>query len=90
MERPAINLPVLIDDAHIAEPTKNVATPARRIILRPQISDSFAQTGVAAALARRYADPIQVYAVAEWSSLIMVGVAVVAIVKSRAARNNES
>jgi hypothetical protein len=68
MERPEINLPVLVAEAHIAEPTKNVATATRRIIFLPQMSESFAQTGVAAALARRYADPIQVYAVAECSS----------------------
>ena len=49
-----------------------------------------AHTGVAAALERRYADPIHVKAVAECSSLTIVGVAVVAIVKSKAARNNES
>ena len=80
----------MLEDAQTAEPTKKTPTAARRMIFRPKISESLAHTGVDAALARRYADPIQVYAVAECNSLMMVGVAVVAIVKSRAARNNES
>lgn len=90
IERPTIKLPMLVEEAQIAEPAKNVASAARKTIFRPQISDNFPQTRVAAAPAKRYADPIQVYAVAEWSSLTIVGVAVVAIVKSRAARKRES
>ena len=81
---------MVLADAQIADPTKKMATAARRMIFRPKISENLANTGVDAALARRYADPIQVYAVAECNSLIMVGVAVVAIVKSKAARNNVS
>lgn len=67
-----------------------MATAARRIFLRPKISENLAQTGVDAELARRYADPIQVYAVAECSSSMTVGVAVTAMAKSNAARNNDS
>ena len=78
------------EDAQIADPTKKVVIAVRRIIFRPQIFENLAHTGVAAALARRYADLIYVYVVAECSSLIIVGIAVVAIVKSNAARNNES
>jgi hypothetical protein len=71
---------VVLAEAQIADPTKKMATVARTMILRPKISENLAQTGVEAALARRYADPIQVYAVAECNSPMMVGVAVVAIV----------
>jgi hypothetical protein len=53
MERPAINRHVLVDDAHTADPTKKVATATRRMTFRPQISESLAHTGIAAALARR-------------------------------------
>jgi hypothetical protein len=48
-----IKLVILVADAHITDPVKKVATAARRIIFRPQISESFAHTGVAAALAKR-------------------------------------
>lgn len=58
--RPVINTVILGETAHITDPTENVTTIVRRIIFRPQISESFAQTGVAAALVRRYADPTQV------------------------------
>jgi hypothetical protein len=80
----------VLEDAQIADPTKKMATVVRRTIFLPKISENLANTGVDAALARRYADPIQVYTVAECNSLMMVGITVVAIVKSKAARNNES
>jgi len=89
-ERPPIKPFVVLEDAHIADPTKRMTTAARRIIFRPKISENLPHTGIDAALARRYADPNQMNAVAECNSLMMVGVAVVAMVKSRAARNNES
>ena len=38
--------------------------------LRPQISENLAQSGIAAALERRYAPPIQVYPRAECSEVV--------------------
>ncbi|KAH0207786.1 hypothetical protein KCU99_g218, partial [Aureobasidium melanogenum] len=46
--------------AHIMELTKNQATDINRMIFLPQISDSLAQIGAAAALASRYAEPTHV------------------------------
>jgi hypothetical protein len=37
-----------------------VTTATSKMIFRPQISESLAQTGVAAAVDNRYADPIHV------------------------------
>lgn len=85
-----MRLVVVLEDAQIADPTKKIVTAARRIIFRPKISENLPHTGVDAALASRYAEPIHVNAVAECNSCMIVGVAVVAIVKSKAARNKES
>lgn len=60
MERPVISTPILLDAAHTAEPTAKVTTATSKMIFRPQISESLAQTGVAAAVDNRYADPIHV------------------------------
>jgi len=76
--------------AHIIELTKNHATEIKRIGLRPQISESLAQIGAAAAFARRYAEPIHVYPLAECKSELMVGRAVETIVWSRAATKRAS
>jgi hypothetical protein len=46
--------------AQTMELKKNKSTAARRIGLRPQISDALVQIGAAAALASRYAPPTQV------------------------------
>ena len=53
IERPVINLLMLVDVAHIAEPAEKVTTAASKRIFRPQISESLAHTGVAAALGKR-------------------------------------
>lgn len=53
IERPAIRLPILVDVAHIAEPAEKVATAASKMTFRPQMSESLAHTGVAAALDNR-------------------------------------
>jgi hypothetical protein len=53
IDRPVINLPMLVEVAHIAEPVAKVTTAPSKMILRPHISESFAYTGVAAALERR-------------------------------------
>ena len=55
--------------------------------LRPQMSEVFAQMGPEAALARRYAPPIQVYPAADFRSREMVGAAVDTMVASSAATN---
>lgn len=81
---------VVLEDAQMADPTKKMLTAASRTIFRPKTSENLANTGVDAALARRYVDPIHVCAVTECNSSTMVGTAVVAIVKSKAAKNNES
>ena len=53
IERPVIKVPILVDVAQAAEPAAKITTDTRRMIFRPQISDSLAHTGVAAALDRR-------------------------------------
>jgi hypothetical protein len=53
IERPVINLVILVEDAHMTDPIEKITTLARRIFFRPQISESFAHTGVAAALVKR-------------------------------------
>lgn len=58
--RPTMSIVMLTDRAHMMELPQNSATAARRMGLRPQISDSLAHIGAAAALASRYAPPIQV------------------------------
>lgn len=57
---------------------------------RPQMSDSFAQIGAAAAFARRYAPPIHMKPKELWSRLEMVGIAVAMMVWSKAAINSEN
>jgi hypothetical protein len=58
--------------------------------LRPQISLSLAQIGPLAALASRYAPPIQTKPVLEFSAAEMVGMAVAMMVWSSAAMKRES
>jgi len=60
IERPVINDPMVFDVAQIVDPAAKVTTAPSKMIFRPQISESLAHTGVAAALDRRYADPIHV------------------------------
>ena len=60
MTRPASSIWTLILRAAIREPTKNIALATNIIGLRPQISLIFPHVGVAAAAAKRYADPIHV------------------------------
>jgi hypothetical protein len=69
-------------------PARNIALAARSADFLPMTSDSLAQSGVDAVLARLYADPTHVYC-AELASrlLAMVGSAVATIVMSIAARN---
>lgn len=69
-------------------PARNIAFAARSADFLPMTSDSFAQSGVEAVLARLYADPTQVYcAEVACKLLAMVGSAVATIVISIAARN---
>lgn len=77
-------------EAHTAEDAKNHTRAMSTMILRPQMSESFAQMTPEAALARRKAPPIHVYPAAELRSLDMVGAAVDTIVTSSAATNKES
>ncbi len=58
--RAKINISMLTDTAASSEPTKKTALARSRIGLRPQMSEILPQTGVAAAEASRYADPIHV------------------------------
>lgn len=51
---------MLVLSAANSDPTKKMALAKRSIGLRPQISLSLPQIGVAAAAARRYEDPIHV------------------------------
>ena len=60
IERPVIKDPMVVDVAQVADPAAKVTTAPSKMIFRPQISESFAQTGVAAAPDKRYADPIHV------------------------------
>ncbi|KAI6875606.1 hypothetical protein KC323_g248 [Hortaea werneckii] len=53
---------------------------------RPKISEILPQLGIEAELARRKAEPIQVYPAVELKCSLMVGKAVVMIVTSNAAR----
>lgn len=71
-------------------PAAKVAIAHRSIGLRPKMSDSLPQIGVDAALASKYDDPIQVYPAEEWNAEVIVGRAVVAMVKSKAARKRHS
>lgn len=79
-------MPILTLTAAIKLPMKNIAAAINKIGLRPQMSENLPQIGVLAALARRYADPIQVYPALEWKCSEIVGRAVVIMETSRAAR----
>lgn len=68
---------------------KNTPAAINKIGFRPHISENFPQEGVLAALASKYAEPIQVYPAFEWKCSEMVGRAVVIIETSRAARKTE-
>jgi len=85
-----MSIAIFTESAQTIELAKNIATAVRRMGFRPQMSDSLAHIGPAAAFARRYAAPIQVYPLAECKSADMVGIAVATIVWSRAAMNKES
>lgn len=78
--RPAINIAILDEMPPIREPRKNTANAASRAGLRPQISLNFPHVGAAAAVARRYDDPTQVYPAEEEKCWVIVGRAVVVIV----------
>lgn len=78
--RPAMSVPMSFAVAQIIELTKNHATAASNIGLRPQMSDILARMGEAAALASRYAPPIHVYPDAECSWALIVGIAVAVMV----------
>lgn len=87
---PPTSRATLLEVSHTAEPMKKVAMAPSSTGFLPQISDSFADTGAAAALASKYADPIQIYPAAECRSLAIVGIPVVAIEKPRASRKRVS
>ena len=57
--RPDMSCATLFDHPHIADPTKNSAMELSSASLRPQTSAALPQTGVTAALASEYAEPIQ-------------------------------
>ena len=58
--RPAMSMPILIEVAQTVELRKKKATAARSTGFRPQISDTLAQMGDEAAVARASAEPIHV------------------------------
>lgn len=68
----------------------NIATATSNMGLRPHMSEILAQTGAPAALANRYAPPIQRYPEAECRSDEIVGIAVATIVVSSAAMKRDS
>jgi len=55
-----MSIAIFTDSAQTIELAKNIATAVRRMGFRPQMSDSLAHIGPAAAFANRYAAPIQV------------------------------
>ena len=57
--RAAINIRMLTLVAAMTEPAANITTAPSRAGFRPQISESFAHIGAAAASASRNAPPIQ-------------------------------
>jgi hypothetical protein len=75
---------------HTTLPAQNHATATNSIGLRPQMSDSLAQMGPAAALASRYAPPIHTKPDELCSDAEMVGMAVAMMVWSSAAMKSES
>lgn len=78
---PAINMLMLMLTAAISDPTKNTILATRTTGFRPKISLIFPHDGVAAAAARRYADPIHVKSASlAWRTAEIVGRAVVTMV----------
>jgi hypothetical protein len=86
MDRPVINMPMLIDKPAINDPVKKTKFATSRMGLRPNMSEILPQTGVDAVVASRYEEPIQVKPVDECKSEEIVSRAVVTMVMSRAAR----
>ena len=85
--RPAISIGKLTASAATRLPTMKIELAMINIGFLPKMSLIFPQKGTAAALPRRYADPIQEKSEPEASKCsAMVGNAVVMIVVSRAAR----
>ena len=76
-----------LDHPHKALPMRKTAAEQRIIVLRPKMSEILPHMGTTEALAKRYAAPTQMYPDVEFSSEEMVGIAVVMMVMSRAARN---
>ena len=58
--RPASNILMFMLNAAMRDPTKNSALAVSKMGLRPHISLNFPHVGVAAAAAKRYADPTHV------------------------------
>lgn len=84
--RAKISMPMLTLTPAIKDPTQNTPTADNNTGFRPQMSDNFPQEGAAAALARRYAEPIHVYPDVEFKSAEIVGMATVTMVVSKAER----
>jgi hypothetical protein len=82
----AINMPMFMLTAANKLPIKKTAAAISSTGFLPQISLNLPHDGVLAALASRYAEPIQVYPAFEWKYSLIVGSAVVMIVVSSAAR----
>ena len=85
-----IKISMLFDNAHMMELPPKIATATSNMSFRPHMSEILAQTGAPAALAKRYAPPIQRYPEAECRSDEMVGIAVATIVVSSAAMKSDS
>ena len=81
---PATNIFIFVDIAHRIDVAKYIPTAISRIGFRPHMSESFAQMGAEAPLARRYAPPIQAYPEAELRREQIVGRVVATIVVLRA------
>jgi hypothetical protein len=88
--RPAINMAIFLAAAQTAELMANTTIAARRVGLRPHMSDSLAQMGDETADVRRYAAPIHVKPAEEAKAWEMLGKAVVTTEKSRADRKSVS
>ncbi len=78
--RPTTSIFISAARAQMMELLKNMETAVSSIGFRPQISESLAHIGPAAAFARRYAPPIQPYPEADLNSFVIVGTAVATIV----------
>ena len=55
-----MSIAMLTESAQTMELAKNIATAIRKMCFRPQMSDSLAHIGIASAVPRRSAAPIQV------------------------------